>query len=110
MKGGIRSGVLLSRIRRYAVIVMAAGAVYTGMRITPAIMELHGQGVRRNVGADGETLQQLHAQAELIGKGLVVLALVVIALHIATLRSTPFEEPYDDAPPLPPGPMGKAKR
>jgi hypothetical protein len=80
-----RSGAILPRLRRYGAIVMAAGAVYTGMRLSPEIMQLHEAGVRRNVGVEGEQLEAIHAQAELIGKTLIPLALIVIALHIMTL-------------------------
>lgn len=79
-------GKLIARIRRYAAIALALAAVYSGMRLTPAIMELHEQGARRNIGPAGEQLESLHAQAELIGKLIVPVALALIALHVITLR------------------------
>ena len=75
----------LPRLRRYGAIVMALGAVYSGVRLSPGIMELHEQGARRNIGPEGEMLEQLHQQAELIGKIMLPLAVVLIALHILTL-------------------------
>lgn len=97
------------RVRRYAAIALALGATYTGMQLSPQIMAMHEEGVRRNVGAEGAELERVHKQAELIGKGVVALALALIALHIGTLpgggpRSTEGEDDEDVLAPLPPGP------
>ena len=95
------------RVRRYVAIAMALGAVYTGVRLTPSILALHRDGVRRNVGSEGAELQRLHAQAELIGKVNAPLAVLLIGLHVFTLRSGADEE--DDAvAPAAPGPAGDA--
>lgn len=99
-------GAIVTRVRRYALIVFAAGVVWTATQISPAIMELHESGVRRNQGADGAELERIHSQAELIGKVNAVIALVLIVLHVATVRS-PYDELEDDEDayaPLPPGP------
>jgi hypothetical protein len=81
-----RATALAPRIRRGAAIILAVGALYGGVQLTPAIMELHREGARRNVGADGARLEQLHKQAEMIGKLTVPAALALIALHVFTLR------------------------
>lgn len=91
-----------SRLRRYLAIALAAGAVYSGLRLTPEILRLHEEGARRGVGEDGAALEALHGQAELIAKIIVPLALVLIALHVATLRA-PGEEDEEVFAPLPPG-------
>jgi hypothetical protein len=83
-----RSQALMPRVRRYFAIAMAAGAVFLGMRLSPEIMRLHEAGVRRGIGVDGEHLQAIHAQAELIAKILVPMAFALIALHILTLQTT----------------------
>lgn len=101
------------RVRRYAAIALALGAAYTGMQLSPQIMVMHEQGVRRNVGAEGAELERVHKQAEMVGKGVVALALALIALHIATLPSgggglaegdEEGEDDEDVLAPLPPGP------
>lgn len=104
LQRGSRHGVVV-RIRRYVAIVMALGAAYTGAHLTPSIQALHAQGARRDEGLDGQRLQALHTQAEVIGKGLMPLALVVIALHLYTLRSREEHEDelFPAVAPLPPG-------
>ncbi len=83
---------LAPRIRRYLTIVLAAAAVYSGVKLTPGIMSLHQEGVRRGVGPRGADLAHLHTQAELIAKGTVPGGLLIIVLHMLTLRSTRDEE------------------
>lgn len=93
------------RLRRYAAIILAASAVYQGVRLTPGINRLHEEGTRRRVGAAGAELESLHNQAESLGKLVVPLALALMVLHIATLRGVRDEE--EDAltrAPAPPGP------
>lgn len=97
---------LVARIRRALAILLACGAIYGGVRLTPAILEMHSTGVRRNVGAEGAELERLHAQAELIGKATVPGALLLIVLHLFTLKSA-LERLADEdeaIAPLPPGP------
>ena len=100
-------GAIVARIRRYALILFAAGVVYTGTQLSPAIMRLHESGVRRHVGAEGDELERIHKQAELVGKVNAVIALLLMVLHVTTVRS-PYEELEDDDEeayaPLPPGP------
>jgi hypothetical protein len=84
-----------ARVRRYLAIAIAVAAVYSGTRLTPSIMDLHAAGARRNVGAEGSELERLHRQAELIGKVTVPAALVLIGLHVFTLRRRDND---DDAP------------
>ncbi|HHH30173.1 MAG TPA: DUF4149 domain-containing protein [Polyangiaceae bacterium] len=107
LKRRSRKGAIVTRIRRYLLIFFAMGVVYTGTQISPAIMELHETGVRRNVGAEGAELERIHAQAELTGKVNALFALVLITLHVATIRS-PYDELEDDDEevyaPAPPGP------
>jgi hypothetical protein len=77
---------IVPRIRRGLTVILAMGALYGGVRLTPSILALHNAGVRRNVGADGAELERIHKQAEMIGKITVPGALALIALHIFTLR------------------------
>jgi hypothetical protein len=93
------------RLRRYLAMVIALGAVYTGMRLTPAILSMHNDGIRRNVGPEGGELERLHKRAELIGKANVPIAIVVIALHVFTLRTGRDDDEFVPAP-RPPGPRG----
>lgn len=96
------------RIRRYLAIVLAAGAVYQGVRLTPGIQQLQAEGARRLVGAEGALLETLHTQAEMVAKVTVPLALALLVLHVATVRGVRDEE--EDAlvlAPSAPGPRPK---
>jgi hypothetical protein len=109
MKRGARPS-RAARARRYLAMLAALMAVYGATQLTPGILRLHRAGVRRNVGPDGQELETLHKRAELIGKALVPLAAVLVALHVATLRSPRDEEEDENqaaAAPLPPGPRKK---
>jgi hypothetical protein len=101
-----RDSQLVPRIRRALAIMLACGAIYVGLRLTPAIIDMHSAGVRRNVGAEGTELERLHAQAELIGKATVPGALLLIVLHLFTLKSAleRLAEEDEALAPLPPGP------
>ncbi len=102
---GRRSRTLAARARRLAAVLMALGAVYTGLRITPRITTLHHEGARRGLGEGGAELERIHRSAELIGKAVTLAGVVVITLHVFTLGLKKPEEDDDDAPgPLPPGP------
>ena len=102
---GRRSRTLAARARRLAAVLMALGAVYTGLRITPRITTLHHEGARRGLGEGGAELERIHRSAELIGKAVTLAGVVVITLHVFTLGLKRPEEDDDDAPaPLPPGP------
>lgn len=101
---GARSKSVAARIRRLIAITMAALAAYGGLRLTPAIVALHHEGVQRGRGAQGEELERIHRRAEAVGKANVALAFAVIALHVFTLGARRPEEDDDYAAPLPPGP------
>jgi hypothetical protein len=67
-------------------VVLAALAVVEGLWVTPTIANLHAAGVVRGVGEEGARLAATHAMAEQLGKGQALLAVFVIALHLATVR------------------------
>ncbi len=93
------------RVRRYAAILLALGSVYSGTQLSPQIMAFHQAGVRRNVGPEGDQLERVHKQAELIGKLVVALAAALIALHVGTTSGPSRPEDDEDVlAPLPPGP------
>ncbi|MEZ4439112.1 MAG: DUF4149 domain-containing protein [Polyangiaceae bacterium] len=96
---------ILRRARLYGAILLAGGIVWTGMVLSPRIMALHEAGARRNVGPEGAELESTHKTAELLGKIDTVLALLLIALHIGSLRSPRYadDDELADAP-LAPGP------
>jgi hypothetical protein len=102
----------IARARRYLGIVAALLAIYSATQLTPEIVRLHRAGIRRHVGPDGEHLERVHRRAELIGKAIVPLAALVIALHVATVRSArdeEEEEEEEEAPaPFAPGPRSSA--
>lgn len=101
---------LWARLRRYGAIVLAAAAVYSGLRLTPEILRLHEAGERR---LPGNALDVVHAQAELVGKGIVILAAFLIVLHVMTLRTPSDDDDLEAEAPLPPGPrkaVGGSKR
>jgi hypothetical protein len=105
--GGARGRTTTARARRALSVLMACGAVYTGLVITPAIMNLHRAGARRGQGAEGAELERIHKRAELIGKLQVVSGAAVIALHVFTLGVRRPDDDEDDAvAPLAPGPRG----
>jgi len=102
---GRRSRSLAARVRRLVAVLMALGAVYTGLRITPRILALHHGGARRGLGEGGAELERIHHHAEAIGKAVSLAGVVVIALHVLTVGKRKPEDDEDDAPaPLPPGP------
>ncbi len=102
---GRRSRSLAARVRRLFAVLMALGAVYTGLKITPRILSLHHDGARRGLGEGGAELERIHHHAELIGKGITLAGVVVIALHVFTLGAKRADEDDEDAlAPLAPGP------
>lgn len=103
--GGPRARHLAARVRRICAIVIAMGAAYGGLSLTPRILELHRQGAQRNVGPAGEELQRVHVRAESVGKVETGLGVALVVLHVFTLG---LRKPDDDelaAAPLPPGPL-----
>lgn len=96
---------LVARLRRYLGMLAAGLAIVSGTMLTPEIVRLHRAGVRRGVGPEGARLAAVHRQAETLSKGILVAAVAVIGLHVATVRSARDEEDEDEAAaPLPPGP------
>lgn len=96
---------IASRVRRFVTILMGMMAVYGGLVLTPAIRDLHHAGARRGIGEQGELLEKIHKRAELVGKSIMPLALLVIGLHLFTLRRARDEEDeLVEPPPVPPGP------
>jgi Domain of unknown function (DUF4149) len=108
LKGRSQNGAVVARVRRYALIVFAAGVVWTGTQISPAIMSLHEAGVRRNVGAEGSELERIHKQAELLGKVNALIATLLIAMHVTTVRSRYDEQRDEVYAPAPPGPLSSS--
>ena len=91
---------------RYVAIALAAGDLYSANQLTPEIMRLHNDGVRRGQGAEGAELEAIHGRAELIGKAVVPLGILLIGLHVFTLRGGQRDEDEDEddaVAPLPPG-------
>jgi uncharacterized membrane protein len=104
---GPRGRSMPARIRRLVAILMAVSAVYIGLVLTPKIADLHRAGVRQGVGPEGAFLTQIHKRAEAVGKAEVAFGVVLVALHIFTLRVRRPEDIDDEdySPgPLPPGP------
>jgi hypothetical protein len=96
----------VERIRGALAIALAGAAAFTGLSLTPRIVELHHAGARRGVGDDGAALDRTHRQAEMVGKAEVAMGVAVLALHVFTLRARRPEDEDDElaAPaPLPPG-------
>lgn len=92
------------RIRRVAAILLAICAAYIGAILSPRINDLHKAGVRRGEGAQGQELEATHQRAETVGKTEVVLGVVVVLLHVMTLRTRRAEDDEDWGPsPAPPG-------
>jgi hypothetical protein len=77
---------LADRARTALAVVAAASAVYGGSRLSPAIVALHAAGAVRGFGPDGRELERLHHLAESIAKIEVTAGLVLLALHVTTLR------------------------
>lgn len=76
----------LDRMRGLGALAAAACAIYVGIVASPGIMALHEAGVTRAAGEAGAQLERLHALAETLGKAEVALGLIVIVLHVLTLR------------------------
>jgi len=100
---------IATRVRRYLAILLGCAAVYGGMRLTPTIMRMHNEGVRRDVGARGAELEAVHSQAELIAKLILPGALALITLHVFTLGGAlNDEEDFIANAPRPPGPRSRS--
>jgi hypothetical protein len=96
---------IADRVRRLSGIFLAGAVTFMGLSLSPAINDLHAQGARRGEGDLGARLEQVHEQAEMVGRIEAALGLLCIALHVFTLRPRRSEDEDLDAPaPLPPGP------
>jgi len=84
-----RASLLAARTRTTLTVVAAAAAIYGGTRLSPRIVALHVAGAVRGFGADGLELESLHRWAESVAKVEVTAGLVLLALHITTLRRSP---------------------
>jgi Domain of unknown function (DUF4149) len=105
--GGVRGRTVAARVRRVAAVLMAVGAAYGGLSLTPHILELHRAGAQRGVGPDGADLDRTHHNAETVGKIETGLGALLVVLHVFTLASPrPRDEDDEDAytAPGPPGP------
>lgn len=97
----------VARGRRIASILLAGFVSVMALSITPTINALHQAGVKRGEGEAGQRLADVHARAELFGKLEAALGLLVIALHIASLKSAAELADAEAAAqpgPAPPGP------
>ena len=97
----------MARARRLLAIVMAMGAAYTGLTITPQINALYRDGARRGDGDVGVELNRIHKRAEVIGKAVTFGGVALVALHVLTLGAKRPDDDDDEGEalaPLPPGP------
>ena len=87
-----RKGARANLARVGVSVTLVAMAVLEGLWVTPKIASLHAGGAVRGVGEAGAALASAHSIAELLGKTQALLAIALIALHVATLpapRSAP---------------------
>ncbi len=91
-------------VRRLFGVVFAACTAYVGVSLTPAINGLHRAGIVRGEGDDGARLDAIHKRAELVGKAELAVGIVLVALHVFTIRRGD-EADGQFAAPLPPGPV-----
>jgi hypothetical protein len=101
---GGRARSLAARIRRVLGVLMAAGAAYGGLSLTPQIIELHRAGAQRGRGPLGDELERIHKRAESVGKVETAAGVALVALHVFTLGSRRPEDDEESVAPLPPGP------
>jgi hypothetical protein len=96
---------LVERLRRFVGIGLAGAVAYIGLSLSPAIIEMHAQGVRRGEGDDGARLEAIHKRAEIVGRLEAVLALFCVGLHVFTIRGrSDDDDELEAVAPLPPGP------
>ena len=108
---GARARTVAARVRRVAAVLMAVGAAFGGLSLTPHILELHRAGAQRGVGPDGADLDRTHRTAETVGKAETGLGALLVVLHVFTLavpraRHEGDEDEY--TAPAPPGPKPSA--
>jgi hypothetical protein len=110
MAAGPRGRTIAARVRRAAAILVAVAAGYSGLVLTPRIMELHRAGAVRGSGPEGQELDAIHRRSELLSKVKAAGGIALVVLHVLTLRVRRPEDElfdYDDddaVAPLPPGP------
>ncbi len=75
----------LDRVRPLATIVLCLLGIGEAMYITPRIAGLHAAGAVRGVGDSGMHLDALHDVAERLGKGQLLLAVLLVILHLRAL-------------------------
>ena len=81
-----KGATIAERTRTALAIVAASAAIYGGTKLSPEIVALHAAGAVRGFGADGAKLEKLHALAETVAKIEVSAGLLLMALHVTTLR------------------------
>jgi hypothetical protein len=101
-----RARSVAARVRRLAAVIMAAGAAYLGLALTPQINQLHREGAQRGVGPEGAQLDRIHRTAETVGKAETGLGVLLVALHVFTLAAGRPGDDEDESytAPAPPGP------
>jgi hypothetical protein len=77
---------VFERTRTALAVVAAGAAIYGGTRLSPAILALHAAGAVRGLGAEGLELERVHQLAESVAKVEVAAGLLLLALHVTTLR------------------------
>lgn len=109
---------VLSRVRRFAAIVFAGCVAYSGMSLSPAIVELYAAGARRDAAAEAAPdasqgsknaeLDAIHQRASQLAKIEVAAGLLAALLHVWTVRTRRPEDEDDEAlAPMPPGPASR---
>lgn len=96
---------ILARVRRLAAFALAGCAAIMGLSVSPSINELHAGGARRGEGEQFRRLEAIHQRAETIGRIEVVVGLVLVGLHVFTVRRAPDDDgEAEPVAPLAPGP------
>jgi hypothetical protein len=80
---------LAARTRTALSVFAVLAAIYGGTQLSPRIVELHAAGAVRGSGDDGVELERIHRRAESVAKIEVIAGLILLALHVTTLRRTP---------------------
>lgn len=98
--------VMIDRVRRWLAMLITGLVTWLAMSLTPAITRLHERGAVMGEGDLGLELASVHHTAEAVGKALVLLSAIAIALYVVTTRSLADLELLRDSradEPLPPG-------
>ncbi len=97
-------GAVAARLRRIIAIVLAGSAAYLALVLSPGTTRLLKVGAVDVATESGRRLAQLRGRAQLMGKGQVALAVVLIGLHVYTLKRREDDDDEPTLAPLPPGP------